>query len=168
VSAINPNKLITIYVVNKFKEGFFEKESNICWPWLISLNQGGYPYFTYNKQYYLAHRVSILQYLGLKVSPLLALHKPECKNKPNCVNWNHLYLGTVRNNAQDSINEGTWSGFQNKGSSNGQAILTELDIFDILKYAEGQMPRSEIAKYFNVSHRHISKIINKEKWKHIK
>lgn len=51
---------------------------------------------------YLAHRLSWAIHMGNIPNKMMVLHKRECGIK-TCVNPDHLYLGTVRDNIQDYI-----------------------------------------------------------------
>ena len=51
-----------------------------------------------------------------------------------------------------------------KGESNSQAKLTSNDIIEIRK---SKLSSKELAKRFNMTHRHINKIRNNSVWRHI-
>ncbi len=84
------------------------EESTNCWR-IKGYDDGkdGHQKIRLNGKNYFAHRISAWLYLEFDLnSPLLILHKIECKNK-DCWNPKHIYIGTHSDNVQDSIKMGT-------------------------------------------------------------
>lgn len=88
------------------KERFLNKiiiSKNGCWEWIARKNKGGYGTFQLNKKPILAHRFSYLIFKGEFFNGLLVCHK--CDN-PKCVNPEHLWLGTQKENMLDCYKKG--------------------------------------------------------------
>jgi len=133
-----------------------------CWQWFGVKHLNGYGRFRFNGKYYLAHRFSWEFYKGEIPEKLDVCHT--CDN-PSCVNPSHLFLGTHQQNMQDR----TQKERQAKGELIGNSKLTEEDIILIKDlYQRYKIPHSKLAKMFQVNKSGISRIINKQMWKHIK
>ena len=97
----NPNyKKLTLY--ERFNNSYI-KDTNGCWIWQKSKIYSGYGYFSINSKMKLAHRVSWNLFCGKISDNLNVLHK--CDNPP-CVNPDHLFLGSYKDNMDDMRNKG--------------------------------------------------------------
>jgi hypothetical protein len=84
---------------------FFEKvdKTDDCWNWLASKKWDGYGQVKFEGSMQTAHRTSWILHNGPVPEKLCVLHK--CDN-PGCVNPEHLFLGTQRDNVHDAIKKG--------------------------------------------------------------
>lgn len=80
--------------------------SEECWPWTGTTDQYGYGRVVYMTHYFKAHRVSYEMKYGPIPVGMIVRHK--CDN-PNCVNPNHLEIGTQKDNMQDASKRGRLS-----------------------------------------------------------
>ena len=74
-----------------------------CWQWMGFVDKGGYGCIRDGKKIKKAHRISWITFNGQIPSGLDVCHK--CDHR-SCVNPNHLFLGTDKDNARDMINKG--------------------------------------------------------------
>lgn len=72
-----------------------------CIEWTGKLNAGGYGYIYAYKKSWLSHRVAFLLHNGHLPANLYICHK--CNNK-KCINPEHVYAGTAKQNNQDFKN----------------------------------------------------------------
>jgi len=84
-----------------------KKASNGCWEWTGSLSTSGYSRIWACGKLVAAHRLSWVWANGKIPARLFVLHK--CDNR-SCVNPDHLFLGTQKENVQDCIRKGRFVG----------------------------------------------------------
>lgn len=110
------------------EERFFDfcipEPNSGCWLWIGGVASKGYGRFNIgNREQVQAHRFSWELHYGKIPDGLWALHR--CDNPP-CVNPEHLFLGTCRDNHQDMIQKGRKVTFVGEEGSNVR--LTENQI----------------------------------------
>jgi hypothetical protein len=145
-------------------ERFFEKVMPVpesgCWLWIASTNKRGYGQFMMlDRRPHLAHRVSWRLEKGEIPIGLHVLHKCDT---PACVNPDHLFLGTDRDNVQDMLRKGRENRTPRRvGAAHGMAKITSevaLAIFN----AEGAQTR--IALQFGVPKSTVNHIKSGRQW----
>ena len=137
-----------------------------CWLWNGSINQiSDYGIFweTHTKAH-LAHRLMYeLIHGDINNNKVLVRHKCDIRN---CVNPDHLELGSHLDNAHDRIKRGRSN--TRKGSSHTWAKITEQDVLSIRQqYNGGKISQQSLATQFGLSQTAIGQIIRRERWKHM-
>lgn len=118
----------------------------------------GYGRLWINGRKIYAHRLAWIKSNGIIPNNLFVLHK--CDNPP-CINVEHLFLGTNKDNMRDCVNKGR----STKGTRNGQAKLTQSQVDRIRDlYEYDDMTQQEIANEFNISNQQVNLIINNKRW----
>lgn len=133
-----------------------KNNKNGCWLWTAStMGNNGYGFFRINKieGCMPAHRYSYIINKGTIPKGMLVCHA--CDN-PKCVNPEHLFLGSHKDNAIDRENKGRGKRLSSK--------LTEKEV-RIIK--SSPISQTKLAKQFGVSRRTIASIQYGETWKHI-
>jgi len=150
-------------LIERFNKKYIIDPITGCWNWIAYKNPKGYGQIaTSTSKAILAHRVSYELFKGSFPNNLCVLHV--CDN-PNCVNPDHLFLGTRKDNAEDMISKNRQPNL--KGEHSGHSKLTETDIMFIRNYPRYKGYQKDLARKFNISHQHVSAIINRKTWTHI-
>jgi len=139
----------------------YEIDKNNCWICVSHAKQkqrGNYPIITrYNKNYRLSRWILECE-LGEKVPEgMFVLHS--CDN-PECINPEHLSIGTPKENTQDMIKKGR----KPIGESVKNSKLKEDQVLEIRKDSRSL---KQIAKSYGVSKKTILLIKQRRTWKHI-
>ena len=88
----------------RFNKKYLINEDTDCWEWQNAKNNIGYGMFRWDRHTMrTAHRVSYELHNGPIPEGLVVCHK--CDN-PICVNPEHLWVGTLKDNAQDMVAKG--------------------------------------------------------------
>lgn len=126
-----------------------------CWEWTKGcFVSGGYGIFNVNKETLRAHCFSWELVNGAIPNGLWVLHK--CDN-PKCVNPEHLFLGTPKQNSQDMVNKNRHP----RGERGGQHKITNAQAeFIREQYAKGGITQKKLGQQFGIDQAQISRIIH--------
>ena len=138
-----------------------------CWEWVGSKNAQGYGRFPYKRKTVLAHRFSYALHFG-PIPRGSGFHGTcvchRCDN-PGCVNPNHLFLATSRENTADKVVTGRQVRFI--GERNQSAKLPESDVREIRTRRKLGESQESIASDFGICRATISSIDRGITWSHI-
>lgn len=142
----------------------FEADLNSgCWLWSGAVSGCGYGVVAAKGKTLRAHRFFYEAHVGPIPPDLFVCHKCDT---PLCVNPDHLFLGTQKDNTQDALRKGRPMGTKTPvhGERQHSAKLTEEDVRLIRSSGWTQMV---CAAYFGVGQNAISKIRRGVTWKHV-
>jgi DNA-binding XRE family transcriptional regulator len=134
-----------------------------CWQWSGSKSSDGYGSFSIAHKMYGAHRISWEIHYGQIPQGKHVLHKCDT---PECVNPEHLFLGTHKENMRDMFSKGRRK--HARGIRNGLAKLNDIKVKEIRRlHKTGKYTQNKIAAKFKVSRQVIGAILKKKTWTHV-
>jgi hypothetical protein len=131
-----------------------------CWIWMGTTTKRGYGQIVSNNRKHYAHRASYETFVGEIPKGMHVCHV--CDNV-YCVNPDHLFLGTQKQNLEDMARKGR----STIGERNPMAKLTEKDVQKIKAEIHYGLDDLDIAVAFNVSRQTINNIRNGKVWSHV-
>ena len=144
----------------RFHESYILASESDCWLWEKSLTFG-YGNATWEGQAIYAHRLSWIIHNGPIPEGMLVCHHCDVKN---CVNPEHLFVGTQKDNMQDCAKKGRVKAFP----SAEEHPLTPFkwsDIYEIRKLYRDGMSFNALSKKYRVCRSSITKICRNKSWK---
>lgn len=146
------------------------KKTEDCWLWTRTKNAEGYGHFKFNGKTAKAHRISYMLTFGEIPNGLIVCHK--CDN-PSCVNPDHLFVGTNKDNSLDCASKkrcymGGKPPKPEPGEKNPNSILNESDVLEIRREFCGRHGQKTLfAKKYGVDLATIRHVLIRKTWKHI-
>lgn len=134
-----------------------------CWLSRLKPNSDGYIVITYERRQYSAHKEVLAWKLGHPVEGL-ALHTCDVRH---CVNPDHLYDGTHKNNADDMIARGRGKNQFKAGPAHPSVKLTSEQVQEIRSAPKVRGIQKALAVKFGVHPTTISDIRTGRCWGHI-
>lgn len=132
-----------------------------CWLWTRADDGYGYGVFRVEGKTLKAHRFAFQLAHGRDPFPgLYVCHKCD---QPACVNPEHLFEGTQKDNIHDAMFKGRAA----RGARSGGAHLTEEKVREIRRRSEMGETHSQLAKEFCVTISNISAITLGRSWRWI-
>ena len=131
-----------------------------CWIWDGCLNPDGYGNVIYKGKIQRAHRVMYELIKGKIPAGIFVLHKCD---QPSCVNPDHLFLGTQKDNMADCVIKGRIAG----GSKCGRAKLTENKVREIRELLNAGYKFKVLAEMYSVVTSTISDIKMGKSWRSV-
>lgn len=131
-------------------------KTETCWLWNGHKDLKGYGKTNIGSKIMAAHRAFYETFNGEIIGRLFVCHS--CDN-PSCVNPDHLWLGTHKQNMQDMHDKGR--------------IFTKLTAYQVHKIRDAWSVNklkgfgTELCKKYNITPGHLSNIVNRRIWKHI-
>lgn len=139
-----------------------EVDSKECWIWKKSTFSGRYGRITVGVKGMLAHKVSFILHKNITIGNLCVCHSCDVIL---CVNPDHLFLGTHKENSEDMVRKGRT---QNQdGSLNPGTVLNEELVRQIKKRLSNGEKQNKLAREFNVSKQTINNIAHNKSWRHV-
>jgi len=132
---------------------------NGCVEWTAYRINGGYGRLRVGQKMKLAHRVSYELSIGPIPDELCVLHR--CDNR-GCINPDHFFLGTYKDNCQDMYAKG-----RNRPALGDRNVNNKLTPEQIVQIRKDKRGKTVIAKEFGINRSTVADIRNRKIWKHI-
>ena len=139
------------------------EKTDYCWNWTGAKTENGYGRFWNGNAHELSHRFS-WRLNDIILKGLLVLH--HCDNR-KCVNPEHLFIGTQKDNFQDMVKkERNKIGF-NKNARYRNAKLTVEQVKEIrIKHSINNSLKTLSLEY-HTSRQNIHSIVTRKRWKQV-
>lgn len=149
-------------LVQRFWDKVAKAGPQECWLWTASVEGGGYGQIKMpgTRNQTKAHKVSWMIHNGEIPDGLFVLHHCDVRQ---CVNPEHLFLGTCADNLEDMARKGRHL----YGEKNVQHRLTELEVHRIFDRRNQGLVMRDIASEFGVGAMTVQRILTGQRWKHI-
>jgi hypothetical protein len=135
-----------------------------CWEWQKFKTKLGYGQISYRGKQMKAHRASWTVFKGDIPTGICVLHT--CDN-PKCVNPDHLFLGSMKDNVQDMMKKGRDGHGIAVGMLGANAKLTDDDVRKIRTFDNSWKTCEELSKKYDVNPMTIYRIQKRQTWKHL-
>lgn len=119
-----------------------------CWDWTGSKHYFGYGKFSFLNATHGAHRVSWLLFKGDIPPKMFLCHRCD---RPCCVNPDHLFLGTPKENTHDMIRKGRFKYCERIGRSDELSTNAKLTNEQAKFIRTSKLSNPALAKIFNVT-----------------
>lgn len=143
-----------------------DKKQTGCWEWTGAKRKKGYGSFQWGGKPWAAHRAAWTMFRGPIPEGLVVCHR--CDNPP-CINPDHLFIGTARDNVGDAIAKGRRPRMQQVrraiGENHGRALLTEDDVRFIRSHRA--LGSRSLAMRFGVARSTVKNVLAGETWRHL-
>jgi hypothetical protein len=155
--------------VERFERNYIPEPNSGCWLWAGSISPNGYGQFRISakEKPMGAHRASWVLAYGAVPNGLCVCHK--CDER-TCVNPDHLFVGTYKENMQDAAAKGrmNWKSGRSQNLPKGEKHHSAKLVSDqVMAIKSSTASGVELAKTYGVSTITISRIKRGIIWGHI-
>jgi len=132
-----------------------------CWLWTEALNGAGYGVANVSNKVERAHRLSFLAFKGSIPDGMYICHSCD---EPSCVNPDHLFAGTPKQNMDDMRAKGRQVLGERRGQRNGSAKITDAQAVEIYKATDSNMV---LAAQYGITSTMVGYIRSGKNWAHV-
>lgn len=155
-------------ISKNLRKRFFNNKFSVmdsCWVWHRGKTSSGYGLMYVRRGYAeYAHRISYEIHHDINPAKMDVCHK--CDN-PACVNPQHLFLGTAKDNALDMLKKGRGKNKTHLGATNGNSSLKADQVLEMRRLMNAGESTASVGRKFGVAQTTASCIHLRKTWKHI-
>jgi hypothetical protein len=133
-----------------------------CWEWTACKYQDGYGQFRVGESIKMSHRLSYQHHFGDIPNGMFVCHK--CDN-PKCVNPEHLFLGTHKENMTDMASKKRARGA--RGQSHHLSKMTPEKVKSLRTERANGASLNCLAKKYGISAPSVYNIVIRKNWAHL-
>lgn len=143
----------------RFEAKITREPTSGCWLWMGTREASGYGHFSVDRRRMRAHRMAWTLYRGEIPPGKFVCHHCDV---PECVNPDHLFLGTPQENSTDMKRKGR----HRRGEQHHAARLTRNQVDEIRKLLkEGKLLQREIAALYGICCETVGNIKRGKNWR---
>jgi hypothetical protein len=132
-----------------------------CWLWTGAIQENGYAKVRERQKTRWAHRAAYEDLVGPIPPKYDVCHRCDVRS---CVNPDHLFVGTRRENMQDAVRKGR----QAKGVDLPQSVLTPEKVARARELRALGMMLKDIASEVGTTKQNIGRVVRAAQWAHVK
>jgi hypothetical protein len=136
------------------------KQDGGCWLYTGPLAESGYGSVSVKRAQVRVHRLAWSTVNGAIPDGLVVCHRCDVRN---CVNPDHLFIGTVADNARDMVNKGRSA--KKAGEEHNQARLTIEQVREMRALSDTGVTNIALAARFGISNQQVAKIVLRQRWR---
>jgi len=150
-------------IQERFNEKVLPPNENGCMLWIGGKGKQGHGRFEYNNRLGGAHRYSYELHIGEITKGMFVCHKCDI---PSCVNPEHLFLGSPKDNMIDAKNKGR--GNCGRFENHGSAKLSKEEVKQIRDlYNSNIYSQAELSRLYNIKPPAMGSIVHNKTWRNI-
>ncbi len=148
-------------VKERFNSKYIPEPNSGCWLWDGAVIPKGYGHMYLGGRNEYAHRISYELHIGPIGDGLFVCHRCDVRA---CVNPDHLFLGTHKENMRDMYSKRRMA----VGERCPSAKLTSRAVLSVReRYALGGVTHAELALEYGVTRQSVSKALSGDTWRHV-